>query len=166
MASSLYDSKMFQLEFEDEMAKKTSKGWLKSVVMYTDGASRGNPGPSSVGVVFVNLKGDEIDTISEVIGTRTNNFAEYTAVIMGLKKALKNKVTQIHVKSDSEFLIKQLKGEYRVKSETILPLFEEARMLLKKFKAVKLEHIRREFNKKADMLANEALDTSPFLGKP
>ncbi len=133
--------------------------WLKSVVMYTDGASRGNPGPASIGVVFTNSKGDEIDTICEAIGDQTNNFAEYFAVLEGLRKALKNDVTHVHLKSDSEFLIKQLKGEYKVKSATILPLFHEAKSLIKKFKAVKLEHIRREKNKEADRLANKALDT-------
>lgn len=142
------------IEVDEIMGK-----WLKSVVMYTDGASRGNPGPASIGVLFVNAKGEEIATISEAIGDQTNNFAEYFAVIEGLKKAIKNKVTQIHLKSDSEFLIKQLKGEYKVKSETILPLYEEAKSLLKKFKEIKLEHVRREKNKEADRLANKALDS-------
>ncbi len=133
--------------------------WVKSVVMFTDGASRGNPGPASIGVLFTNTKGTKIDTISEAIGFQTNNFAEYLAVVEGLKTAIKNKVTELHLKSDSEFLIKQLKGEYKVKSETILPLYEQTKALLKKIKTVKLEHVRREYNKEADRLANKALDS-------
>lgn len=146
---------------ELELDPMSSK-WSKKIVMYTDGASRGNPGPAAIGVVLQTPTGKKIDEISENIGVQTNNYAEYFAVISGLKLALENKVSQIHVISDSEFLIKQLKGEYKVKSENIIPLYREAKDLLGEFKSVKLEHILREKNKEADKLANKALDS----GKP
>lgn len=133
--------------------------WPKTITIFTDGASRGNPGPSSIGVSFVNTKGEEVDTLSEFIGENTNNYAEYFAVIRGLKKALEQGVTQIHLKSDSQFLIKQLEGEYAVKSENIKGLYKETIELLSQFQTVHLEHIPRELNKRADKLANIALDT-------
>lgn len=132
--------------------------WPKSIILYTDGASRGNPGPASIGVSFVNEDGEEFDSLSEYIGEQTNNFAEYTAVLKGLQKAHEMGVTQIHLKSDSQFLIKQLQGEYAVKSENIKELYKETMKVLVNFKSVKLEHVPREQNKRADKLANLALD--------
>lgn len=132
--------------------------WPKTIKIYTDGASRGNPGPASVGVSFVTMEDEEFDTISEVLGEKTNNFAEYTALIMALKKALENKVENVWVRTDSQLMVKQLKGEYSVKAEQIKELYQNAFGLLKKFKKVKLEHVLRTENKRADELANYALD--------
>ncbi len=134
--------------------------WPKSLKIYTDGASRGNPGPSSIGVSFVTLKDEEVGTLSERIEDTTNNVAEYTALVRGLEKAKDEGVENVWVKTDSEFMVKQLKGEYKVKSEHLKGLHQSAYHLLKSFKKVKLEHIPREQNKRADKLANLALGSA------
>ena len=132
--------------------------WPKSVVVYTDGASRGNPGPASIGVHIEDFSGITVFDHWEHVGLQTNNFAEYTAVIRGLQICAEQFVDEVTVKSDSEFMIRQLTGAYKVKSETIKPLFNQAKTLITKFKSVNLVHVRREFNKIADELANRALD--------
>lgn len=134
--------------------------WPKKVIIYTDGASRGNPGPASIGIYITDAKNSEIASISEVLGEQTNNFAEYTAVLRALHEATKHKVDDVLLRSDSELLIKQLKGEYKVKSETLRPLYLECISLVKKLKQITFEHVRREYNKEADRLANYALDNN------
>lgn len=133
--------------------------WPNSLKIYTDGACRGNPGPSSVGVSFSTLENQEIAFISEYIGETTNNVAEYTALLKALKKAKEEGVENIWVCTDSELMVKQLKGEYKVKADHIRTLHSEAFDLLKSFRKVKLEHVLREKNKRADALANQALDS-------
>lgn len=131
--------------------------WPKTLKIYTDGASRGNPGPSSIGVSFTNMKDEEVGTLSERIEDTTNNVAEYTALVKALEKAKDEGVENIWVCTDSEFMVKQLKGEYKVKSEHLKELHANAYKLLKSFTKVKLEHVPREKNKRADKLANLAL---------
>lgn len=132
--------------------------WPQSVVIHTDGACRGNPGPSSVGITVTSLDGDVIYELAETLGSQTNNFAEYSAVKMALALAFENKVQSVTLKSDSQLLIRQLIGEYKVKAEGLKPLFLECRSLVNKIGQVDFEHVRREFNKRADALANQALD--------
>lgn len=130
---------------------------MKKTILYTDGACRGNPGPASYGYCLV----EEDETIFEegkTIGVTTNNVAEYKAVVVGLAKALELKCDPLELRSDSQLLIRQLLGQYKVKSPGLKPLFEEAKGLLKQFKSVQLKHIPREENERADELANEALD--------
>ncbi len=126
--------------------------------VYIDGACRGNPGPGSVGVVMVNEKGETVEQIKEAIGVCTNNVAEYTALLRALDKARKMKVDTLLVKSDSQLLVKQLEGTFKVKDEKIKVLYDQAQELLKDFKAVEFLHIPRVENKLADELANKALD--------
>ncbi len=126
--------------------------------MYSDGACRGNPGKSSIGVVFYDENNEEIASLSEAIGVATNNVAEYTALIYGLEYAVKHHYKQLAIKADSELMIKQLKGEYKVKNENIKPLFIKAKALIAKLEAVTYKHVVRELNKRADELANMALD--------
>ena len=128
------------------------------MLLYVDGASRGNPGPSSIGVSLQNSNGHEIASISQVIGETTNNVAEYTALVEGLKLALKKRIQEIEIRADSELIVRQLNGEYKVKAEQLKPLFREAIQLTKKFKSFKMKHVPREQNTRADELANEALD--------
>jgi ribonuclease HI len=139
---------------------------MKKVIVYTDGGSRGNPGPTAIGVVFSNEKDQAFKEYSEYLGDNlTNNEAEYQAVIFALKKfkALFGKKlaqnTEITVKSDSELLIKQLKGEYKILEPKIQGLFLKAWNLKIDFKKIKFSLISREKNKEADRLVNEALDT-------
>jgi ribonuclease HI len=139
---------------------------MKKVIVYTDGGSRGNPGPAAIGIVFSNEKGQAFKEYSEYLGDNlTNNEAEYRAVIFALKKfkALFGKKlaqnTEITVKSDSELLIKQLKGEYKILEPKIQSLFLKAWNLRIDFKKIKFFLVSREKNKEADRLVNEALDT-------
>jgi ribonuclease HI len=127
-------------------------------VLWTDGAARGNPGPAGIGAILKSGSGEVLYTGSEFLGHTTNNVAEYKAVLLGLQGALARGVRSIEVRADSELLIKQLKGEYRVKSPGLRPLFDEARKLLARFASVKLTHIRRELNGEADRLANQGID--------
>lgn len=132
-----------------------------SFVIYTDGASRGNPGLASIGaVVYAEKDGDlvEVATVSESIGVDTNNVAEYKAVIEGLRAVAAFEPDRVTLRADSQLLIRQLKGEYRVKASNLKPLFLEAKRLSESLGRVVLEHVPREQNKVADALANDALD--------
>lgn len=138
---------------------------MKKITIYTDGGSRGNPGPSAIGVVYVNEKEQIIKEYSEYIGDKlTNNEAEYSAVIFALKKfkALFGKEiakrSEIQVRSDSELLVKQLNGEYKIVNENIQSLFLKIWNLKIDFLKIKFKQVPREKNKDADRLANEALD--------
>jgi len=138
---------------------------MRKIIIYTDGGSRGNPGPSAIGIVFCNEKGDIIKKYSEVLGELTNNEAEYQAVIFALKKfkaLFGNKLaknSEIEVRADSELLIKQMQGLYKILEPKIQSLFLTAWNLKLDFKKVKFKIIPREKNKTADRLVNEALDT-------
>jgi ribonuclease HI len=127
-------------------------------VLWTDGAARGNPGPAGIGAILKRPSGEVLYSGSEYLGHTTNNVAEYKAVLLGLAAALDKGVEHVEVRADSELLIKQLKGLYRVKAPGLKPLFEEARKLVSRFKSVKLTHIRRELNAEADRLANHGVD--------
>ncbi len=131
----------------------------KKLVIYTDGGSRGNPGPSAIGVVV----GDK--EYSEYLGERTNNQAEYMAVVFALKKVkhligkAKAREAEIEVRMDSELIVKQLNGEYKIKEPELQPLFLEAWNLQLDFKKVEFKYIPREENKRADWLVNQALNS-------
>ena len=122
-----------------------------------DGGSRGNPGPAGYGV-RIEWDDGTIVELKESIGVATNNVAEYSGLIAALTWAVSTGVSSLHVLADSDLLVKQMRGEYRVKSPGLQPLFEEARALVKQIGRVRFEHVRREFNKEADRLANEAMD--------
>lgn len=128
--------------------------------MFVDGASRGNPGEASIGVSIQTHDGKEIDSIALKIGKATNNVAEYSALIEALKRANSKKIETLSVFSDSELMVKQIRGEYRVKDPTLKLKWAEAVSLLKKFKSFTISHVPREKNKRADELANQALDSS------
>ncbi|MBT6842267.1 MAG: ribonuclease HI family protein [Candidatus Melainabacteria bacterium] len=129
---------------------------MSIAVIYTDGACRGNPGESSIGVSI--LEGDqEVATISEAIGLATNNVAEYTALLEGLKKVKELGYRKVAVNADSELMIKQLKREYKVKNPDLKVIFLKLQDLIKHFDSVSFTHVRREFNTRADELANLAL---------
>lgn len=137
---------------------------MKKIIIYTDGGSRGNPGPAAIGVVFCNEKGEIFKKYSQYLGELTNNEAEYQAVIFALKKfkALFGKVisknSEIEIRSDSELLINQLNGKYKILEPNIQDLFITLWNLKIDFKKVVFKFISREKNKEADKLVNEALD--------
>jgi ribonuclease HI len=138
---------------------------MKKIIIYTDGGSRGNPGKSAIGVIFCNEKEQVIKKYGEYIGDKlTNNEAEYMAVIFALKKfkTLFGKMlvenTDLEIRADSEFLVKQINGEYKILDEKIQKLFIETWNLKLDFKSIKFKHILRAKNKEADRLVNEMLD--------
>ena len=131
---------------------------MDAFVLYADGASRGNPGPASIGAVLYDPNGDTVIEVSEVIGEATNNVAEYRALIAGLEAALGLGVTRIQVRLDSLLLVRQIRGEYRVKAVGLQPLYRRVRSQVSRFDGFWIEHVRRERNTVADGLANAALD--------
>ncbi len=124
--------------------------------MHCDGASSGNPGDSGIGVV-INVGHKESHCLSEYIGTATNNVAEYSALLRGLEEAKSLGIRQIDIYMDSELIVKQIKGIYRVKNENLLPLWNRAKSLLKEFAHYSVTHVPREMNKEADALATRAV---------
>jgi ribonuclease HI len=126
--------------------------------LWTDGGARGNPGPAAFGYVLEAENGTLLAAHGEAIGTATNNVAEYRALIAGLEKAAEVGVDDLQVVSDSELLVKQMRGEYKVKSETLRGLFEQASALASRLGSVRYTAVRREHNELADRLVNEALD--------
>jgi len=137
---------------------------MEKITIYTDGGSRGNPGPAAVGVYMVDAKQVVIAEVSEKIGNATNNYAEYFAVVRALQTAKdlfgkKTKDMEFENKLDSELVKKQLSGEYQIKDPGLVPLFVEIHnMRVASFPHITFTHVRREFNKEADRLVNEALD--------
>ncbi|MBI5326856.1 MAG: ribonuclease HI family protein [Deltaproteobacteria bacterium] len=126
--------------------------------IYVDGASRGNPGDAGVGVVIATGSGKVLKEIEKYLGKATNNVAEYQALILALKEAKALGVEAINIFADSELMVKQIKGEYKVKSAGLLPLYREAKALLIEFSRYDIIHINRERNTEADRLANQAID--------
>jgi ribonuclease HI len=122
-----------------------------------DGGSRGNPGPAAYGA-FVTFPDGTTLEIKGFIPHCTNNVAEYNGLLAALRWAAEHQVTTLHIRADSELLIKQMKGQYRVKNPGLLPLYEEAKNLTRRIGTVTFEHVRREFNTEADRLCNEAMD--------
>jgi ribonuclease HI len=129
-----------------------------NLIFYIDGASHGNPGPAGLGVVVCDSSGNIIDNIAEYIGENTNNIAEYNALIYALQEGLVRKAGSVTINTDSELLVKQLNGEYKVKDEKLKYLFRQAQRLLKGFRHVQINHVQRDKNKGADKLATKAVD--------
>jgi ribonuclease HI len=129
----------------------------KTMILFCDGASRGNPGPGAYGFVLYQNE-TLIFEEGQTLGVVTNNVAEYQALICGLKAALKHGANHIIIKSDSELMVRQLNGIYKVRTPHIQSLFQEAKNLLEQFSSNEVLHIRREENKRADALCNQALD--------
>lgn len=134
---------------------------VTELLLYCDGGSRGNPGPSAIGAVVFDATTDPpelLASVSECIGVTTNNVAEYRALIAGLEAVAHLRARIVHVRADSMLVIKQLRGEWRVKHENLKPLYAEARKLLAAYDVADLQHVRREENTEADALVNAALD--------
>jgi ribonuclease HI len=125
-----------------------------------DGGSRGNPGPAAYGVVIRDGNGELAAKLKKYIGRMSNNVAEYYGLIAALDYAQSHKIRAIHIESDSELLVKQMRGQYKVKSEDLKPLFERAKKMSQAFESFRIDHVYREQNREADALANEALDTA------
>ena len=136
------------------------------MIVETDGAARGNPGPAGIGVVVTGPDGEVLATIAEGIGETTNNVAEYTAAIEGLRRARELGATDVLLRSDSRLLIEQLSGRFKVKNERLKRLHRQAKDLAMGFEAIAYEHVPRERNTQADVLANEGVDEWLAAGRP
>lgn len=128
--------------------------------IYVDGASRGNPGEAGAGIVILDEKGRVVKGLKDYLGVTTNNQAEYKALLLALKEVKGLGAERVIIRSDSELVVRQIKGEYRVKDKGIRPLYAEVIGLLKELKGYDIIHIDREENKEADRLANQAIDES------
>ncbi|MPZ48375.1 MAG: reverse transcriptase-like protein [Dehalococcoidia bacterium] len=130
-------------------------------VVYSDGASRGNPGPASIGGVVIDLDGRVVHEVSETLGVTTNNVAEYKALVAVLEAALALGARRVEVRMDSELIVRQAIGRYRVKNPALIPLHNRVLALRTQFDEVVFRHVPRAQNKHADALANQALDRAP-----
>ena len=128
------------------------------VCVYSDGASRGNPGPAGAGAVITDSTGNVLRRLGRFLGPQTNNIAEYQGVLLGLSHALAGGAREVVLRADSELAIRQLQGRYQVKNLGLKPLFAEVQGLLRRFEGVTLEHVRREQNNDADEMSNRAID--------
>jgi ribonuclease HI len=127
------------------------------LILYTDGASRNNPGEAGAGI-FILRDGKPLDKIARYLGTTTNNIAEYQAAIIGLEHCVKLGASMVRLHADSELMVKQLNGQYKVKNEGLRPLYQRAKELIAQIGRVEVQYIPRELNKEADALANKAID--------
>ena len=128
------------------------------LVAHIDGGARGNPGPAGYGVVITDQAGRKVAALSEYLGHQTNNFAEYSGLLAALDYAVRQGHKALQVVADSELLVKQIRGEYKVKSPTLLELYQRARKLIAQLKWFSIQHTLREGNQEADRLANQAMD--------
>jgi ribonuclease HI len=144
--------------FADSSSAPAPKHATPAYSANIDGGSRGNPGPAAYGVVIRGPGGAIVAKLKKYIGRSTNNVAEYYGLIAALDYAQSHGIRTLCVESDSELLVKQMRGQYRVKSAELQPLFERARKMARNFEAFRIDHVYRERNTEADALANEALD--------
>ena len=130
----------------------------KTLVAHIDGGARGNPGPSGYGAYLQNEQGRPVAQLSRYLGRQTNNFAEYSALVAVLEYALQHGFRVLRVFSDSELLVRQIKGIYKVRNEGLRPLYQRAQELILQLEDFRITHVRREQNREADQLANQAMD--------
>jgi ribonuclease HI len=128
------------------------------ITVYIDGGARGNPGPAGYGARIEDADGTVLAELHGGLGIATNNVAEYSGLLAALQWAVDHGRSKVHVRADSELLVKQMRGEYKVKHPGLQPLYARARLLAAKLAHVKYEHVRREFNKEADRLSNLGMD--------
>lgn len=128
------------------------------LILNADGGARGNPGPAGCGAVLRLPSGEEVAGLKKFLGNTTNNVAEYQGLLLGLEAAQAQGASNLEVRLDSELIVRQLNGQYKVKSPHLKPLYERAKSLLQAFASVNVVHVRREQNREADKLANQAMD--------
>mgnify|MGYP001569777796 CR=1 FL=1 len=128
------------------------------LVAHIDGGARGNPGPAAYAAIVATPEGKPVKEISEFLGETTNNEAEYSGLLAALEYAVRHEARSLKVISDSELLVRQIRGEYKVKSDGLKPLFQQAKGLISRLESFSIAHVRREQNREADRLVNETLD--------
>ena len=128
------------------------------MIAHVDGGSRGNPGPAGYGAYITDGEGRRVAELSDFLGVQTNNFAEYSGLIAALEYAVEHGYGTVKAVSDSELMVKQMKGQYKVRSEALLAIYNEAKALVRKLDRFEIRHVLRHLNKDADRLANDAMD--------
>src|ERR1700722_16117021 len=141
--------------FQNEASSPATSDWINA---HCDGGARGNPGPAGYGALIQDSRGQVVAELSEYLGLRTNNYAEYSGLLGCLQYAVDHHHPRLRVVSDSELMVKQIQGKYQVKSPDLKPLYEEAKRRIAKLEAFEITHALRHKNKDADRLANEAMD--------
>jgi ribonuclease HI len=149
---------MLMLPFPAETSARAASGASEWIFAHCDGGSRGNPGPAGFGAVIIDARGETLAELSEFLGTRTNNFAEYSGLLAVLGWALERGHSRLKVVSDSELMVKQIQGKYKVNSPDLKPLWQEARNRIGRLEDFEISHALRHKNKEADALANQAMD--------
>jgi ribonuclease HI len=144
----------------DEPAPRTSpRNASQAIKANIDGGARGNPGPAAYGVIVRDAKGEIIAELSDYLGIQTNNYAEYSGLLAALEFAVRGKHLSLKVLSDSELLVRQMQGRYKVKSPGLIDLYDRARALVRKLDNFSIDHVLRHYNKEADALVNQVLDS-------
>ena len=158
---SLFDRPGFdRLEFEKVASEKPERRpTLAAIKANIDGGARGNPGPAAYGVIVRDAKGEIIAELSDYLGTQTNNYAEYSGLLAALEFAVREKHPSLKVLSDSELLVRQMQGRYKVKSPGLIDLYDRARALVRKLEHFSIDHVLRQYNREADSLVNQVLDS-------
>jgi ribonuclease HI len=145
--------------FDEPGPQPSHRGASPAIKADIDGGARGNPGPAAYGVIVRNAKGEIIAELSDYLGIQTNNYAEYSGLLAALDFAVREKHLSLKVLSDSELLVRQMQGRYKVKSPGLIDLYDRARALVRKLEHFSIEHVLRQYNKDADALVNQVLDS-------
>jgi ribonuclease HI len=157
---SLFDKPEFDKPaFEKPTPKPSSRSTSHAIKANIDGGARGNPGPAAYGVIVRDAKGEIIAQLSDYLGIQTNNYAEYSGLLAALDFAVREKHSSLKVLSDSELLVRQMQGRYKVKSPGLIDLYDRARALVRKLEHFSIDHVLRQYNKDADALVNQVLDS-------
>ncbi|HEY2116005.1 MAG TPA: ribonuclease HI family protein [Candidatus Angelobacter sp.] len=145
--------------FDEPEPRPSHRGPSHAIKANIDGGARGNPGPSAYGVIVRDAKGEIIAELSDYLGIQTNNYAEYSGLLAALDFAVREKHLSLKVLSDSELLVRQMQGRYKVKSPGLIDLYDRARALVRKLEHFSIEHVLRQYNREADSLVNQVLDS-------
>jgi ribonuclease HI len=150
--------------FDDEPGATGGGEKSKVMIAHVDGGSRGNPGPAGYGAYITDGEGRKLAELNDFLGVQTNNFAEYSGLIAALEYAVEHGYGTVKAVSDSELMVKQMKGQYKVRSEALLAIYGEAKALVRRLDRFEIRHVLRHLNKDADRLANEAMDRGMARG--
>jgi ribonuclease HI len=145
--------------FDTPEPRPSHRGASPAIQANIDGGARGNPGPAAYGVIVRDAKGEIIAELSDYLGIQTNNYAEYSGLLAALDFAVREKHLSLKVLSDSELLVRQMQGRYKVKSPGLIDLYDRARALVRKLDRFSIDHVLRQYNKDADALVNQVLDS-------
>jgi len=145
--------------FDEPAPRPSHRGTAPAIKANIDGGARGNPGPAAYGVIVRDGKGEIIAELSDYLGIQTNNYAEYSGLLAALDFAVREKHLSLKVLSDSELLVRQMQGRYKVKSPGLIDLYDRARALVRKLEHFSIDHVLRQYNREADSLVNQVLDS-------